>query len=219
MQKRIAFSVILLAAACTIPARSQDFSKFALEIGGGVSTPLNPTAHYVGLDGNFLIGSGYRLDKHSEILGEFMWNGMPPDLSVIQPPNAPFGRINLYSFTAEYRYKHDRFGHSPFGAYLIGGGGWYYRHAAIDKNYVVSDATPCQPIYTWWGYSCAPNGFVYTATLASKGVSTAGVNGGVGFTVRLSDSRWYFYIESRYHYAFSNLPSTLVPVTFGFRFN
>ena len=36
---------------------------------------------------------------------------------------------------------------------------------------------------------------------------------------RLSDSGWKIYVESRYHYAFSNIPSTVIPVTFGLRFN
>jgi hypothetical protein len=219
VQKRIAFSVILLAAVCTFPVRSQEYSKFAFDIGGGVSTPLNPTAHYVGLGGNFVTGAGYNIDKHNSILGEFMWSGMPPDLSVIQPPNAPYGKINLYSLTANYRFKFDRLGHSPFGVYLIGGGGWYYRHVSINQNYVVQNATVCQPIYDWYGYSCGPGNYVYTATLASKGVSAPGVNGGVGFTIRLGDSGLKFYVESRYHYAFSDIPSKIVPVTFGFRFN
>ena len=73
------------------------------------------------------------------------------------------------------------------------------------------------------GFACViaaiVTGFVFTATVASKGISAGGLNGGVGFTIRLSDSGWKFYVESRYHYAFSNIPSTLVPVTFGLRFN
>lgn len=219
MQKNLALSVLLLIASCALPVRSQDYSKFAFDIGGGVSTPLNPTSKYIGINGNFVTGAGYNIDKHNSILGEFMWSGMPTNFDVLRPPTAPFGKINLYTFTANYRAKVDRLGHSPFGVYLIAGGGWYYRHVSIDKNYVVPDATVCQPIYTWWGYSCGPGNYVYTATLASRGVSAPGVDGGGGFTIRLSDSGLFFYIESRYHYAFSNIPSTLVPVTFGFRFH
>ena len=57
-------------------------------------------------------------------------------------------------------------------------------------------------------------------TVAFKGTSVGGLNGGVGFTINIADSRWKFYSEARYHYAFnSGIPTTLVPVTFGFRLN
>ena len=46
-------------------------------------------------------------------------------------------------------------------------------------------------------------GLVYTATVAAKGTSAGGFNGGVGFTIRLGEQGWKFYVESRYHYAFS----------------
>jgi hypothetical protein len=47
-----------------------------------------------------------------------------------------------------------------------------------------------------------------------------GLNGGVGFTVRLGDKGWKFYTESRYHYAFHpRIPNTLVLVTFGIAYN
>jgi hypothetical protein len=209
----------VLAAVMIAPLHADDFKKFNFNIGGGVSTPLNPTGRYVGVSGNFVTGAGYNIDKHNSIIGEFMWAGMPGNRFVLQPFNAPFGRINLYTITTNYRLQKERFGHSPFGAYFIAGGGWYLRTMSVDKNYVVPDFTPCYPIFDWWGYACGPGGYVYTATVAHKSVSTGGVNGGGGFTIRLSDSGWKFYTEARYHYAFSRIPSTLVLVTFGLRFH
>jgi hypothetical protein len=61
---------------------------------------------------------------------------------------------------------------------------------------------------------------VYTHTLASKGVSAGGLNIGTGFTIRFADSHFSFFAEARYHYAFSErIPTTLVPVTLGIRYN
>src|SRR5438105_657980 len=137
MSKKIARLAGLLAVIGVAPLCAEDFSKFAFNIGGGVSTPLNPTARYVGVGGNFTTAAGYNLDKHNSILGEFTWNGLPPDLFVLQPVNAPFGNANLYSGTAEYRYKIDKVGGSLFGVYAIAGGGWYYRKMSVDKNYIV----------------------------------------------------------------------------------
>jgi hypothetical protein len=208
----------VLAMGAIVPLPAQDALTF--HIGGGITTPLNQTARYAGTSGNFAAGVGYKMTKRSAMIGEFMWAGLPPNFSVLHPVNAPFGSVNLYTLTANYRYDMDRIHNSRFGLYAIVGGGWYYRYAKIDKNYVVPPGTACQPIYTWWGYSCDPNGFVFTQTVAYKGTSVGGVNGGMGFTIGLGDSQWKFYTEARYHYAFnSTIPSTLIPVTFGIRFN
>ena len=220
MTKRILISLGSLSVAWILPLTAQDYPKLNFNLGGGISTPLNPTGKYVGVNGNFVVGGGYNIDKSNSIIGEFMWSGLPPNRFVLHPVNAPFGNINLYTLTANYRYHADRIAGSRFGLYLIGGGGWYYRYATVDKNYVVPPQTVCDPVYVWWGYGCDSSGYVYTATVAYQGSSAGGVNAGAGFTIRFGDSGWKFYMEGRYHYAWSNrIPTTLVPVTFGFRFN
>ena len=209
-----------IATTMSVSALAADDSGFTANIGGGVTTPLNPTAQYTGTSGNFVSAVGYRINKHSSVIGEFMYSGLPPSLFILHPVNAPFGSIHLYTMTANYRYEISSINRSRFGVYGTLGGGWYYRHASVDKSYVLPPGTACQPIYTWWGYSCDPSGVVFTATVAYRGVSAGGVNAGVGFTIRLGDSSWRFYTESRYHYAFSSgIPSTLIPVTLGVRFN
>lgn len=219
MFKHLFLSTIVLSAAGLMPMYGADFDKFNFNIGGGVTTPLNPTANYVGLSGNFAVGAGYNVNKHNSIIGEFQWNGLPPN-QVIQLPGLPFGNINLYSITANYRAHTDRIGHSPFGVYMIAGGGWYYRHISIDRNYFVPGGTVCSPVFIWWGFGCETGSFIDTETIASKGNSAGGLNGGGGFTIRLSDTGWKFYVESRYNYAFSSrVATTFIPVTFGFRFH
>jgi len=219
MFKHILLSTILLSAAGLSPMYAGDFSKFNFNIGGGIMTPLNPTADFVGLGGNFAVGAGYNVNKRNSIIGEFQWNGLPPNQR-FQLPGFPFGNVNLYSITTNYRYHVDRIGFSPFGVYVIAGGGWYYRHISIDRNFVVSPGTVCSPDFFWWGFGCDTSASTVTQTIASKGNSAGGVNAGTGFTIRLSDTGWKFYVESRYNYAFSNrIATTFVPVTFGFRFN
>jgi hypothetical protein len=220
MSKQILFATALLGAACFVPMRAQDLSKFTFNLGGGISTPLNPTGSYSGMSGNFVFGAGYNLNKKNAIIGEFLWSGLPLNRFVINPIEAPFSNINLYSLTANYRHQFERIKGSPFGVYTVMGGGWYHRYTSIDKNYTVAPGTPCMPIYSWWGYTCDPYGYVYTQTVAAKGVSAGGLNGGVGFTIRFADSNFRFFTEARYHYAFSErIPTTLIPVTFGFRYN
>jgi len=219
MQRTILVGVAALVASCLSTAFAQDFSRFNFNIGGGPSAPINPTARYVGLSGNFNIGAGYNINKKNSITGEFLWVGLPSNLD-FHPIDAPSIDMNLYSLAVNYRYHADSIRGSHFGLYALGGGGWYYRHASLDRNIIVPPSTVCTPIYFWWGYGCDPGGYVISEQIASRGNSAGGVNAGVGFTVRLTDSGLKFYVESRYHYAWtSRVPTTFAPVTFGFRFN
>jgi hypothetical protein len=220
MSKFVLIPTILLIAATSNPCAAQDDPKLNVNFGAGVTTPLNPTAQYAGLSGNFLAGVGYNINRKHALIGEFLWAGLPPNRFVIHPVDAPFGNINLYSLTANYRYQFDRIARSRFGVYTILGGGWYYRYSTVDKNYVAPPFTVCAPVYTYWGYACDDGGYVYSQTVAYKGRSAGGVNAGLGFTIGISDSGWKIFMESRYHYAWHDtVPTTLIPVTFGIRFN
>ena len=74
-----------------------------------------------------------------------------------------------------------------FGFYVIGGGGWYYCHTSIGKDYVVAPGTACQPNLQLLGYACDRGGYVQLATIASHGTSAGGFNAGVGFTVKIGE--------------------------------
>jgi hypothetical protein len=210
--------MILFSAAVIPPVFAQDDNgKFAMKIGGGMSVPINPTANYAGVGGDFLVGGGYSINKHNAVLGEFLWAGLPPNVGAAAQLVGAGATSSLYSLTANYRYSGS---FSPrFGFYLIGGGGWYYRHVSLTKN-VLTQGTVCQPIYNWYGYTCT-DGLVNTnISLLSTGTSAFGVNAGAGLTIRISDGSLKFFIESRYNYAASRSISTQVaPVTFGFQYH
>jgi hypothetical protein len=213
--------VWLLGCALLFPLQAQNSELQLLNynVGGGLSVPLNPTARYLGVNGNAGTGIGANFNKHNSIEGDFMWNGLSPTRDLVQAIDRPTGSVNLYNVTGNYRFHIDSLAESPFGVYIVGGGGWYYRHTDINRNYVVPPVAVCQPIYNFWGFACDGSGLVQT-TIASHGTSAGGVDVGVGFTVKLPSPGWKFFIESRYNYAWSNfIPTTFVPVTVGFRFN
>jgi hypothetical protein len=221
MMKKIAMLIGACGVLFVLPLHAQDhnkFDKFTFGFGGGISTPLNPTAKYTGISGTFLTSAGYKINPKSSINGEFMWSGLPGSVYAIQPTKLPTVASNVYHLGANYRYQVDHIRGSIFGLYAIAGGGWYYRYITLNQDYVVPANTPCQPIYTWWGYSCA-GGYVYSDTIAKKGTSGGGVNAGFGFSIGLSRNL-KFFTETRYHYAWhANVPTTMIPVTMGLRFN
>jgi hypothetical protein len=221
MSRIISRLIAMLGTVFFFPLYAQDeLQMFNFNVGGGLSVPLNPTGRYFGVNGTAGAGAGANFNGYNSLEGDFLWSGLSPNVRLIHPINNPTGNVNVYSVSGDYRFHVDRLAGSAFGFYLIGGGGWYYRHTSIDKNYVVSPLTACQPIYNWWGYTCNGGGYVQSVTIASRGSSTGGVDAGVGFTIKLPSPGWTFFVESRYRYAWSNfIPTTFVPVTMGFRFN
>jgi len=222
MSKRTVFTVALLSAACIIPIQAQnEDGQLNFSMGGGLSVPLNPTANYVGFSGSFVAGGGSNIDQHNSIVGQFMWAGLtppsalPPTLSSVAQSNGLSPRGNLYNTSLDYKYRSGV--GKTFGFYLIAGGGWYYRHVSISQGTSIPNNTVCQPIWLWFGFSCS-NGFVNNGGVAA-GASSFGINGGVGLTLRIRDTPWKFFMESRYNYAATRLINTqVVPITFGFEY-
>lgn len=207
MNKRVLIGTCLLVLSWATSGRAQgtsnaqpaesatldaDNSPFNFNVGGGFGIPLSPTANYAGLSGTFEAGAGPNLSKHSSLVGEFMWHGLPADRSVltqivgslcppaptpVQSQDCPTSlstSVNLYALTANYMYHVSG---KRYGFYAIGGGGWYYRHAEL-KNVTIAPGTVCEPAWDWFGYTCV-NGLVETSNvLATHGVSSGGVNAG-----------------------------------------
>jgi len=234
-QSLVVIGLLVLLFAGSARADEAQESPFNFHIGGGIGVPLNPTATFSGISGTFQVGAGPNLNKHSSIVGEFMWQGLPPNrnallpvvnslclLNVINSVTSPVCSVasinatdNLYTLTANYEYRVEG---ERFGYYVIGGGGWYYRFAQL-KNFTAAPGTVCAPAWDWWGYTCQ-SGFISTnSVLVSKGVSSGGVNAGVGITLRVTQSGIKFYVEARYHYSpqGGRVSTQIIPVTFGFR--
>lgn len=208
MSNRLWACACAFAGAITVSAQQ---GRINFNMGGGVGVPLNPTAGFAGVGGAFSFGVGENLSEHNSIVGEFLWHGLPPTVNIKTQLAGGRANSNLVALTANFR--HSRQLSEKLGWYVTMGGGWFYRHSSISQQANVP--VVCTPVYTWWGYPCS-GGFVVTLAEASAGASALGADGGLGLTLRLGDSRWRFYIESRYAYAASHVVSTqIAPVTFG----
>jgi hypothetical protein len=186
----------------------------------GMTVPLNPTARLVGSSVDVVVGTGYNFDKYHSLVGQFMWAGIPANQDALRPIYAAAnardisGSSNLFAATANYRL---RLQGNVFGVYWIGGGGMYYRRASLSREVVVGSGTVCGPSWYWWGYGCVNGTVSQDQTLVSSGSTAFGGNAGMGFTIRVTDDGYKFYVESRYHYAPTKHISTqLLTITFGF---
>jgi hypothetical protein len=217
MLKTITITIALIGLSCAVPGLAQNQDEEGrgnFSMGGGLTVPTNPIARFAGVGGSFLASGGFNLDQHNSVVGQFMWNGLPPSVGAIAQLNGISKNVNLYGMTADYKYR-TGFG-KTFGAYVIMGGGWYYRHSNISRSVFVNTPTVCQPIYGYYGFTCS-DGYVNTVGV-SAGTSSFGANGGIGLTLKIKNG-WKFFMESRYVYAASRTIATQVaPVVFGFEF-
>jgi hypothetical protein len=199
-----------------------DDPRFTDNLGLTTSLPLHPTSRFVSTGLGMDVGAGYNFDRRNALIGDFMWNWLYPTDAALQPlrvalqsPNVG-GHGNLFALTANYKYEMRG---KVFGAYLIGGGGWYHRTTDITKQIPAGTVITCLPAWLWWGYNCSSGAVTTNLTIASSSSSAFGVNGGIGFTIRVGEAPYRFYVESRYHYApTKNISTQLVAFTFGFRY-
>ena len=199
-----------------------DEGRLTSNVALAAGTPLSVMAKYatVGVGVNY--GVGYNFDRHNSLIGEFMWNDLQPTNGALDQvraaTNNPFlnGRGNLVGLMANYRF---RFEGKTFGAYLIAGGGGFYRNVSFSQRVTVGNSVTCSPEWLWWGFSCSSGVVTNNQTVASSSSTAPGLDAGAGFTVRLPDSKYKFYVEARYYYSPNKSVSTqLLPVNVGIRF-
>jgi outer membrane protein with beta-barrel domain len=210
-----------------LPLHSQidesfSFSRLNSNVAFTVSAPLNPTAKYTTTGWGFVYGAGYNFDRHHSVIGEAMWNRLSATNGALAPlrtalqSNNINGHGNLVALTANYRLQFER---KIFGTYFIAGGGVYYRDASLSQHVTVGNSVACTPVWPWWGFTCSSGTVTSNQRLAGSSSTAPGANAGIGFTVRVADSRYKFYVEARYHYASQKFITTqIIPITVGVRF-
>jgi hypothetical protein len=133
----------------------------------------------------------------------------------LQSPNVT-GNGNLFSLTANYKFE---LRGKRFGAYFIGGGGWYYRATSFSKSILTSTGITCDPAWLWWGFTCSHGTVNTSVSVTGTSSSAFGANGGIGFTIRFGEAPNRFYTEARYHYAPSkDINTHVIAITVGIRY-
>ncbi|HWB85995.1 MAG TPA: outer membrane beta-barrel protein [Bryobacteraceae bacterium] len=219
MPLRALLSFAVLSIVFGGSARAQD-SRINTNLGVGVTVPVNPTAALIGAGVNVVVGVGYNFDKHHSLVGQFMWSGLPLNQDALRPIRILANTrdistsSNLFAVTGNYRY---RIQGKVFGGYIIAGGGVYYRRVTLSRQVPVGIGTVCGPTWQWLGYACVSGIITDDQTLIRSGSTAFGGNAGVGFTIRINEEGYKFYVESRYHYApTKNIATQIIPITLGF---
>jgi hypothetical protein len=226
----LGIAAVVLGVACSATGQSSpiyqaegnDDPRGNVNLAIPMAIPLNPTAKAVHLGFGFTVGGGYNITRSHGIVSEFTWNHLLPTNEALAKlrlalnnPNID-ANANVLSFTGNYRYELR--GHA-LGAYLIGGGGLYFRHTELSQKVTTGSDIVCTPMWLWWGFECESGTVTENQTVGSWSASSLGGNGGVGFTARVGEAPYRMYIESRYHYAPDKRVNTqLIDISFGIRY-
>jgi hypothetical protein len=223
--------VVLVMACCRTTAQagppslydeSDDNPRGNVHLGAPMVIPLNPTARAVHFGYGLSVGGGYNLTREHGLVGDFLWNSLLPTNEALAALRLALSdptidmNVGLVGLTGNYRYelrgKH-------LGAYFLGGAGVYYRHTHLSKTVTTSQPIVCTPIWLWWGFNCTSGTVTQNQTVASWSATAPGYNGGIGFTARVGEPPYRFYVESRYHYVPNQRINTqLIDITFGIRY-
>lgn len=221
MKKVFVWLGLVLVVCSTLHAQDES-DKINSNLGFSVSVPLNPIAQFTDINWGLNAGVGYNFTEHHSFIGEFMWNSLSPSSAALQPIRVAAqdpsisGHSNLFAVTGEYRYQLQG---KVRGAYVIGGGGWYYRTSGLSKQVTSSTGVTCTPVWLWWGFTCTSGTVTSNPTIASSNSSVLGGNVGVGFTAKVGEPSYRVYVESRYHYAPTrNINTQLINLTVGIRY-
>jgi opacity protein-like surface antigen len=146
------------------------------------------------------------------VIGEFGYNSLGVASRVLNAVGAPNGDARIYSLTLNPIVRFNP--HGRFDVYAIGGGG-YYRRTVEFTEPTTAIATAFDPFFGVFFPVAVPANTVLGSFTQNKG----GWNIGAGITVQLKgDSNAKFFAESRYHHIYTTpVRTTVLPVTFGFR--
>ena len=214
---RRALWILFLIAVAVFPVRAQDFNGWNFNLGVGPNFPLGKTADVAGTSGQFMIGGGPNFSERFGMNLEFGWYRLPIKGSALTQVSAASADVSQLSLTPNVIV---RFPLSPrWGAYAIGGGGWYMRSAsATVTGPALVPGVACSPFFIIWGVNCVSGLVPANASLVSTTSHAFGGNIGGGFTVRPGEGSMKVYVEVRYHYApHEGVATTVLPLTVGIR--
>jgi hypothetical protein len=219
-------------------------NKYTFMVGGGFTLPTGGTHNYATPGWKFQVGGGRNFNKTLGVLLQFDYDKMGIQTSTLNNQLALYNSLGAQDqdgnqLSSLGGYIHDwSFSLDPivnyytsdtWGAYVTGGIGFYHKATVF--------TTPATGEYCDYYYGC----YEYEANqpIDSYNSNAFGVNGGFGFTYKLS--RWSgtrLYGEARYVWTdnsprrydvdatstyFNAFPqasarTTYIPVTFGIRF-
>lgn len=196
----------------SLPVLRTEFHHFTWKFGLGVTPVVGGIRQKLSTGFDFNAGAGYNFTPHFGVLGEFFYSGLGVTTQALRELSEPAGQADVWAVTVDpiWRFTPRR----KVSAYVTGGIGFYRRTV----QFLQPTTTVVTIFDPWWGYlgpALVPSAIV----LGSVSDNALGANAGIGLAFRIAHSRGAkLFAEVRYDYAnTANTATTLLPITFGFR--
>jgi hypothetical protein len=208
--KRLTYCLTLCCfAALPVHAQLSSLTGFA---GAGVSVPVQDIGSRLDSGWNFAAGVGPKLGRYALQL-DFLYNDSPINHETLETVPAPNGTMRMFAFTLDPVVHLNATGESHFDFYLTAGGGIYHRTVEFTQPVLVP-VTLYDPFFG----IIFPVTTVGSQVISSRSNLKGGVDVGGGISWRVGESRVKVFAETRYHHMYTRpTPTTILPVTFGFR--
>ncbi|OJT23920.1 hypothetical protein BO221_18370 [Archangium sp. Cb G35] len=165
-------------------------------IGGGLSVPISDAGDRFQLGGAFQAGLAYYFNQRLGIQAEYLFSGYNVQSDVLNSTGTNGYHVMQYGdLNVIYNVLPAR----PFGIYVLGGPGLYYRRVEVTEFAGVGVVPYCDP----WLYICYNTTVPVEEVLGSRSRTDFGLNAGVGISLRLFGGPLRLYAEGRYHFIFS----------------
>lgn len=195
--------------------------RIGFNIGGGISIPISNAGSRFETGGAFQLGGTYSFSSRLGVQAEYLYSSYSVQSAVLDENNVQGNHVMQYGdLNAVYKLVRPR----PFGVYLVGGPGLYYRKVTLTELTGTALVPYCDP----WLFVCYGQSVPVGDVLGTRSRLDFGLNAGVGVALRLMGGPISLYAEARYHYIFSGNIDTpagpkkasgqYLPIVLGFRF-
>jgi hypothetical protein len=181
-------------------------AKYTFFVGGGFTLPVGGSHNYLTTSYNIQAGAGRNFNKTFGAVVQFDWANFGFQTATLNRQlaiyNGPFfqyglpqlgGTSHIWSFTVGPVVNF--YSSDTFGAYAIGGVGFYHKTANFTTPIIVQGFSP---FYGPYAYQANQTVDKYTS-------NAFGVNAGLGLTYKFSRfAGERFYVEGRYVYTFNS---------------
>jgi opacity protein-like surface antigen len=204
-------ALVWLLCLVTALAAAQSERPVSINIGGGFSPLVGDVSSHLNNGWHMTGGVAYNVNSVFSIGPQFTYNGFGVSQSALKEAGTPGGDSHVWSLTAEPRLQ------LPFAykfrPYVVGGVGYYRRTVNFTQPALIN-VTFFDPFF---GY-VFPGVVGTNQVLKTDSQSGVGGNAGAGFSIKLGQGT-EFFTEARYVYAATgDVPTRMVPLTFGLRF-
>jgi hypothetical protein len=200
-------TIMVMGVPSSVLGQSQEeFHHIILSAGAGFPASTVPMAGTLDHGANIQLNGGYFFDRHFGITTNFMFSDMGITRATLNDLNEPIGKATVYAVTADptVRIPLGR----GFSAYTLAGGGYMRRSGKFTTLIVIETIR-----HNWHVYTAT--GDMVMGTIIDN---SCGFDAGGGFNMPWPERSAEVFLGTHYLKGFtSNLNTTVVPITFGFR--